>query len=339
MQRRRESIKINQTLIHHLLFTAHCLLFTAYCSPFTAYCLLMTPFFSIIVPTHGRDAALHRCLEALDRLDYPPERYEIIVVYDGDSPAQPPTLENRPLQILSQPKSGPAAARNRGAAQAEGEYLAFTDDDCFPAADWLHQLSAALEKFPERMVGGRIINALPDNNYAAATQLLVDFLYEQYNPDPLQAQFFNANNMALKRDLFITLGGFDARFSLPAGEDRELCRRWLHTGRRMFYQPAAVVHHAHPLTPARFWQQHLNYGRGAFHFRHLQARQQNSRLKLESASFYLNLLRYPFRQTNGRAAPHLFPLFLIMQTANTFGFLQEGFRLVQSHRLNQSSSK
>lgn len=298
---------------------------------------MQRPFFSIIVPTYGRDAALRRCLEALNCLDYPPERYEIIIAYDGDSPVPPPTLENRSLQILSRPRSGPAAARNFGAAQAQGEYLAFTDDDCFPAADWLSQLSAALEQFPERLIGGQVVNALPENSYAAAGQLLVDFLYEQYNHDPLQASFFTSNNMALRRDLFLRLGGFDTAFPLAAGEDRDLCRRWRDAGHGMVYEPAAIVYHAPALTLARFWRQHVNYGRGAFHFHHRHTRYQNGWLKVERPSFYLHLLRYPFRQANGRTALHLFSLFLIMQVANTLGFLSAASRLVQSRKLNQSS--
>jgi GT2 family glycosyltransferase len=280
---------------------------------------MQPPFFSIIIPTHGRDAALDRCLKAVSRLDYPSECCEVIVVYDGSIPIQHPKIGQFSVQLLTQPKSGPAAARNRGAIQSRGDYLAFTDDDCIPTADWLSRLSAAFVQYPERMVGGRVVNALPENNYAAASQLLVDFLYERYNADPLQAQFFTANNLALRRDLFLELGGFDTRFSLAAGEDRELCHRWINRGYRMFYEPAALVHHAHDLTLAGFWRQHVNYGRGAFRFR----QQQNERLKLERPTFYADLLRYPFRRANGRQVAQLFTRFLLMQAATTYGFIRE----------------
>jgi GT2 family glycosyltransferase len=280
---------------------------------------MQPPFFSIVIPTHGRIAALSRCLEALGRQDYPSERFEVIVVSDGDAPMPAPVVENLSIQVVAQPKSGPSAARNSGAIQARGDYLAFTDDDCIPTADWLSQLSAAFDHYPERMVGGRVVNALPENNYAAASQLLVDFLYERYNADPLQAQFFTANNLALRRDLFLEMGGFDIRFSLAAGEDRELCRRWIDKGYGMFYESAALVHHAHDLTLAGFWRQHVNYGRGAFRFR----QQQNERRKLERPTFYTDLLRYPFRRANGPQAAHLFIRFLLMQVANTYGFIRE----------------
>ena len=124
---------------------------------------MQPPFFSIIIPTHGRDAALDRCLKAVSRLDYPSECCEVIVVYDGSIPIQHPKIGQFSVQLLTQPKSGPAAARNKGAIQAGGDYLAFTDDDCIPTADWLSRLSAAFVQYPERMVGGRVVNALPEN--------------------------------------------------------------------------------------------------------------------------------------------------------------------------------
>jgi GT2 family glycosyltransferase len=281
--------------------------------------VMQPPFFSVIVPTHGRTAALNRCLDAIRGQDYPIGRYEVIVVFDGSS--QPLSLENENpvVQFLTQSKRGPAAARNAGADQAEGDYLAFTDDDCIPAPDWLSQLSAAFDQYPERMVGGKVVNILLENHYAAASQLLVDFLHDQFNDDPYQAQFFTSNNLALRRDLFLDLNGFDTRFQLAAGEDREFCRRWVSKGYGMYYEPLALVHHAHNLTLAGYWQQHFNYGRGAYRFR-----QSEAGLRLERPSFYSELLCYPLRRRRGRNRAILFFLFCLMQLANTAGFLYEG---------------
>jgi GT2 family glycosyltransferase len=281
------------------------------------------PFFSIIIPTSGRHAALRNCLEAISRIEYPPDRCQVIVVFDGRPPLDLPDLAPLTVRTFSQPPGGPAAARNLGARHASGDYLAFTDDDCQPASDWLLKLTAVFNQFPEVMTGGQTLNALTDNGYAAASQLLVDFLYERYNPDPLHAQFLTANNMALSRDKFLASGGFDTTFSLAAGEDREFCSRWLHKGGRIIYEPEAVVYHAHHLDRTRFWQQHLNYGRGACRYHQKRIRQETERPRQLSFSFYVNLLRYPFRRTRGRCAPQLFLLFLLMQFATAIGFLIE----------------
>src|SRR5919108_1521730 len=110
------------------------------------------PFCSVIVPTRGRPDQLRDCLESLAQLEHPRERYEVIVVDDGGS-LVPATYvdafsERLDLRMLSQRRSGPAAARNAGAAKARGQLLAFTDDDCLPDRPWLAQLVAAFEENP-----------------------------------------------------------------------------------------------------------------------------------------------------------------------------------------------
>ena len=78
----------------------------------------------------------------MTRLGYPQDRFEVIVVDDGSEPPMDSVVsffrDRLELVLLSQANSGPAAARNTGAAQAKGKFLAFTDDDCTPAPDWLY---------------------------------------------------------------------------------------------------------------------------------------------------------------------------------------------------------
>jgi len=130
----------------------------------------------------------------------------------------------------------------------------------------LSKLAGRLARMPQHMVGGRTVNALTNNPYATASQLLVNYLYEYYNRDPDHARFFTSNNLALPAELFHRVGGFDVRLTHAAGEDRDLCARWLEQGFGMSYEPAAVVHHAHDLTLRKFWRQHFHYGRAAFSF-------------------------------------------------------------------------
>src|SRR5687767_5128657 len=105
-------------------------------------------FFSIIIPTYARPKQLAVCLEAIARLNYPRDRFEVIVVDDGsESPPEHVVKsfsERLSLTLLAQPNSGPASARNTGAWEAKGEFLAFVDDDCAPDAGWLRGLEAHL---------------------------------------------------------------------------------------------------------------------------------------------------------------------------------------------------
>ncbi|MBC8234770.1 glycosyltransferase [bacterium] len=285
------------------------------------------PFFSIIIPTYNRPKQLAACLQSLARLDYPRDHFEIIVVDDG-SEAPPddvvaPFHDRLDVTLLTQPHAGPAAARNTGAARAEGKFLAFIDDDCKPAANWLQTLALRFAQTSDYAIGGRTLNVLLDNPYSTVTQTLIDYLYTYYNVEPNQARFFASNNLNLPADCFRAIGGFDTTFPLAAGEDRDFCARWLYHGYRIIYAPEVLVYHAHALTFRTFWRQHFNYGRGAFHFHQLRAQRNQTRIRVEPKSFYLDLLRYPFSQTRGWRALWVAGLLIVSQVANATGFFRE----------------
>ena len=293
------------------------------------------PFISIIVPTYDRPRQLATCLESLSCLDYPRDRFEVIVVDDG-SPMPPEDVvdsfhDRLDVTLLTHPHAGPAAARNTGAARAKGEFLVFTDDDCGPAPDWLQALAARFARVPDHAIGGRTLNALPDNPYSTASHLLVAYLYTYYNADPDQTRFFTSNNLALPADRFHATGGFDTTFPRAAAEDRDLCDRWLNHGYGMTYAPEVIVYHAHALTFRTFWQQHFDYGRGAFRFRQARAQRGQGSIRVEPLSFYLNLLRYPFLQARSRQGLLLAALLMMSQVANLAGFLSE--------RVNRAAGK
>jgi GT2 family glycosyltransferase len=282
------------------------------------------PTASVVVPTFQRPARLVRCLTALAAQDYPAGRFEVVVVNDGgalpDGPLAP-LRERLALTVVHQANAGPAAARNRGVAHAAGEIVAFTDDDCEPAADWLRRLGAALAAEPACMAGGHTVNALRDLPCAEASQLLVDYLYEHFDgTSPARARFFTSNNLALARARFLELGGFDATFPRAAGEDRDLCDRWARHGWPMCLVPEAVVRHAHDMGLSGFWRQHYAYGAAAYHFHHLRARRAAERLRVEPASFYGRLLLHPFASGRGARAPRVGSLLLLSEVANALGY-------------------
>src|SRR5262249_19086682 len=151
----------------------------------------------------------------------------------------------------------PAVARNTGVARAKGRFLAFIDDDCLPAPDWLQHLATRFAAVSDHVIiGGRILNALPDNRYSAASQLVVDVGYAYVTTNPDQARFSASNTLALPTEGLRALGGFNTTFPLAASEDRELCGRWLSRGYRLIYAPEILVYHAHELTWRTFWRQH-----------------------------------------------------------------------------------
>lgn len=302
------------------------------------------PSFSVIIPTRTRPKSLGACLEALSNLDYPRDRFEVIVVDDGSE--IPPddvvaTFTDRlDVVLLTQPQAGPAAARNTGVARAKGDFLAFTDDDCTPAPDWLKGFAARFAQAKEVAVGGRTINALPDDPYATASQLIVDIVYGYYNADPDRARFVASNNLGVARDHFRAVGGFDSSFPL-ASEDRDLCDRWLYHGYRITYAPEVVVGHSRPMTLAAFCRQHFNYGRGAFRFERARARRGSGGL-VKELGFYRKLPSLVFRsfsQVRGRRAVLPGALLVVWQVANAAGFFWEWANQTERRFASQSRLK
>jgi len=289
---------------------------------------MQRPFFSIIVPTYNRSEQLAACLESLSRLDYPRQGFEVIVVDDGGRKLLEEVCsrfrDRLNIELMTQPHSGPAAARNTGSSRAKGEFLVFTDDDCMPKSDWLRQLEIRCLAAPEHMIGGRTFNLLQDNPFSQTSQLIVDVAYDYYNQGPGGPSFFASNNLAVPTASFHRLGGFDTRFT--TAEDRDLCDRWLHRGYRLTYAPEAVVYHAHLLTLGAFWRQHFNYGRGAFRFHQVRARRGSGPFRPE-LRFYLHCLRAPSLKEHRCRA--MLPIFLVWQIANTAGFF---FELIKSRR-------
>jgi glycosyltransferase involved in cell wall biosynthesis len=283
------------------------------------------PLFSIIVPTYNRPAGLAACLEALSRLDYPRDLFEVMVVDDGsETPLQAVVsdfLDRLDVTLLTQTHAGPAAARNTGAKRAKGKFLAFIDDDCTPVPDWLQKLADRFTEIPDQAIGGRIINSLSGNSYSTTSQIILDVVYAYYDGSRDRPPFFPSGNLALPADQFRAIGGFDITFE--TSEDRDLCDRWLSHGFGMTYAPEVLVYHNHPLTFDAFWRRYLNYGRGAFRFGKATVGR-GSRCFRVDYKFYATLFRYPFSQYGGKRALFFTVLLAITQVANALGFLREG---------------
>ena len=286
------------------------------------------PYFSVIIPTRARPERLATCLEALSNLEYPRDRFEVIVVDDG-SDIPPHDVVQRffarlDVALLTQPHAGPATARNTAAAQARGEVLAFTDDDCAPASDWLTHLASRFAQDKDLAVGGRTINALPNDPYAAASQLIMDVVYAYYNADGGAARFVASNNVAFPKDGFHAVGGFDSSFSLAA-EDRDLCDRWVQHGFRIVYAPEVIVRHAHRMGLRGYSRQHFSYGRGAFRFQRARVNRGSGNL-VKELGFYRSLpglVRRSVAQTHGPKSVLPIALLAVWQVANAAGFFWE----------------
>lgn len=299
------------------------------------------PRISVIVPTYARPEALASCLESLAALDEPPGGFEVVVVDDGGptplDAVLAPFAERLRIVHVHQANAGPAAARNAGAEAASGRFLAFTDDDCRPDPRWLCALDACFASNRDVMAGGCTVNRLDGNVYAAASQLILDLVYDFYNEQPAHARFFASQNMAVPAERFEALGGFDERFA--TAEDRELCDRWRHRGGQLVYVPDAVIEHGNPLSLARFCRQHFRYGQGAYRYHRVRSGRRSGRLT-QDMRFHARLPGLLRRRLAGAGLGRTLgvcALLGVWQVANAAGFFWEGIARRSSHGASRSA--
>ena len=218
-----------------------------------------SPGFSMVVATGNGSLALQRLLTSLLAQDYPREAFEVIVVDDGGTGSLQATVEPfyPGLQIRLLPLSahgGPA--RHQGVQASRFSWIAFVDDDCQLAPNWLQEMAQMALQHPHSALGGQSVNALQDNVWSQASQ---EIMAARYGDDQRgeRGTCFATVNLVVPRVLYDQMGG---------GDDREFCRRWIQRGFAMHFAPEAVTFHHHDLSLVRFWELHFRYGRGSYRF-------------------------------------------------------------------------
>jgi GT2 family glycosyltransferase len=222
--------------------------------------------------------------------------------------------------LIVRERGGPALARNTGAEMARGRYLAFIDDDCVPVPGWLSALVRELDRGPDRLLGGPVINGLPGNPYATATQSITTFAQRYYRSMGGNEPFFTTNNLALSTERFREIGQFETSIRSGTGEDREFCDRWRSYNWPMDYVADAEVVHSHHLTLLSFIRQHYRYGRGILAVRLIRRRRGEKRVVPEPFSFYWDLILFPLREPPQSHVARGIALMIVAQLATIVGF-------------------
>jgi len=194
------------------------------------------PDISVVIATRNRETRLAFALEALGKQTLGADRFEVVIVRADDAAAgslagPPPELAVRSL--TSPP--GPAVQRNAGWRAARAPWIAFTDDDCRPAPDWLERmLDAATD--PAVILQGRT-EPDPDESH------LCWGLARSWSIVELN-DWYATCNIVYSRALLDRLGGFDERFPAAWGEDTDLGFRAREIGAAVRYVDQALVWHA-----------------------------------------------------------------------------------------------
>ena len=231
---------------------------------------------TLLIATYNRAALLDETLDSIRLLQVRPgRRWEVIVVDNNSTDATRAIVEGQaatfpvPLRYLFETRQGRSSAMNAGIEAARGRIIAMTDDDVRVETGWLDAACESLDDPAVAYAGGPVapIWETPPPRWLDLTRgdlwgtiAIQDhgdrlFVYEERRKVPLGA------NMAARRSMFTTIGGFRADLGRSSGrlvlgqEVPELLMRARAAGLRGVYHPAMRVHHHIPskrLTRAYF---------------------------------------------------------------------------------------
>jgi GT2 family glycosyltransferase len=217
---------------------------------------LAWPRFSVVVCTYNGAATIRECLEGLERLDYPD--YEVIVVDDGSTDGVGEIAAEFDCRLISTENRGLSNARNTGLAAADGELVAYLDDDAYPDPQWLRYLAQTFMTTDHVGVGGPNISPPGDGALAECVANAPGNPIHVLLTDE-QAEHIPGCNMAFRKSSLEAVGGFDPRFRV-AGDDIDICWKLEQAGGSLGYCAAAMVWHHRRGSLRAFWRQQTGYG-------------------------------------------------------------------------------
>ncbi|WP_066423439.1 glycosyltransferase family 2 protein [Anabaena sp. 4-3] len=210
-----------------------------------------TVLISVVIPTYNRQPILEKCLRALEIQQLSAssvvDGYEVVLVDDGSTDGTLDWLaahkdEFPHVRWFEQDHAGPAAARNLGVEQAQGDIIIFIDSDLVVLDNFLQAHADALMQGKEKLGSdrfftyGAVINTCNFENPTAEPYKITDF----------SAAFFATGNVAIPKHWLDKAGLFDTGFQLYGWEDLELGVRLKNLGLKLIKCPAAVGYHWHP---------------------------------------------------------------------------------------------
>lgn len=198
---------------------------------------------SVIIPTFNSAKELIKCLESFKAQTISNESFEVIVVDDGSIDGTKDAATKYPVRYIYQQNRGPAAARNNGANQAQGEIILFTDADCEPQPNWIEEMIKPLDD--PQVVGVKgAYKTRQREPVARLVQIEYEHKYERMKKFQY-IDFIDTYSAGYRKDIFLKYNGFDERYPKASVEDQEFSFRLSHDGHKMVFNPDAVVFHKH----------------------------------------------------------------------------------------------
>ncbi|MBI2558012.1 glycosyltransferase family 2 protein [Candidatus Woesearchaeota archaeon] len=191
----------------------------------------MKPKITIITIAHNEEQYIDKSIQSILNQNF--KNFELIVVDDHSTDKTFDKIvsinDKRLIVIRNEAQLGPVESRNRGIKQSKGEYIFFTDGDCYPHPDWLSEGLKAFRKFKCVGVEGKII--MNAETGAISEKIVRNITGGEYM----------TGNVAYRKDILDRIGGFNEEFA-DYYEDREIALRVLSYGKIIFNKDMIVEH-------------------------------------------------------------------------------------------------
>ena len=238
-------------------------------------------FLSVVVCTRDRPKDLRKCLETLEKLEPGRHQLELIVVDNNPASGQTAAVVAEFPQVRHEVELRPGAAygRNKGLTAAQGDIVAYIDDDVQVPAHWPSRILAPFSDERVMCVSGLVLPLELENE---SQEMFEKYgaLGRGYQPRIFDDRFFNHSskhvvhtwelggtaNVAIRKSVLAEAGMFDETLGpgqpTGVGEDIYMFYRILKAGHICYYEPAAYVWHKHRTTMRALRQQLYNYNKG-----------------------------------------------------------------------------
>lgn len=211
---------------------------------------------SVVIPAKNEEKYLPFCLASIQKLDYPKEFLEMIVVDNGSTDRTREIAASFGAKVLRDDTKHVSGLRNLGAKAAKGEMLAFLDADCTVEPDWLQAASRYFDA--DDVVAWGAPPGIP----ADATWVQrAWYLIRKKEHEVQVVDWLESMNLFVEKK-FLLVAGFSEE--LITCEDVDLSYRLAAHGRIVADARIRAIHHGEAATLCQFWRKELWRGLGNF---------------------------------------------------------------------------